>query len=72
MGQSTLARRSDGAWGDARAWNLLLFFSREEVHPWWGRVGSPGVGAASSRSDSPSWFLALPAGRLLQVELAAF
>jgi len=47
--------------GGARAWSLLLFFSREEVHPWWGRGGSPGVGTAVSCSDSPSLFLALAA-----------
>lgn len=60
MGLSTLARMSDGAWGDARAWSPLLFFSREDVHSCWGRVGFR-VWAQHQLLCSPSLFLALPA-----------
>lgn len=63
MGLSTLYRMSDGAWGDARAWSPLLFFSREDVHPCWGRVGSR-VWARHQLLCSPSLFLALLAWQL--------
>lgn len=72
MGQSTLARRSDGAWDEARA-QSLLFFGRAEVCQGRGWVGSPRCG------QGPPPALVLPgcsspslSVRLLQMELDEF